>query len=308
MNKIAFIFPGQGSQYIGMGKDFYDNFGESRAVFDEASTVLGIDMKTLVFEENDKLNLTEFTQIAMLTTCVAQLNVVKRLGFEANVSAGLSLGEYSALVNSEVLSLKDALEIVRKRGIIMDNALPKGTTTMAAVIGLSSDEILKVCNETEGQVTIANYNYPGQSVISGEIEAVERASEKLKEIGARRVVPLNVSGAFHSPLLRKAGEELYKVLEPINVKDPTIAYVSNVTGDFVYDNSNIKELLSKQVYSSVKWEQSVINMVESGVNTFVEIGPGKSLTKFIKKISPKSKALNIDKADDLKKLQEELHA
>ena len=149
MNKIAFVFPGQGSQYIGMGKDFYDNFDESRAVFDEASQQLGMDMKELIFEENDKLNLTEFTQIAMVTTCVAQLRVINKLGFESDVSAGLSLGEYPALINSEVLSFKDGLDLVRKRGILMDNALPKGTSSMAAVLGLSGEEVLNTCYEID---------------------------------------------------------------------------------------------------------------------------------------------------------------
>ena len=304
MNKVAFIFPGQGSQYIGMGKDFYDNFGESRAVFDEASQNLKIDMKELIFEENDKLNLTEFTQIAMVTTCVAQLNVIKKLGFEADVSAGLSLGEYSALINSKVISLKDGLELVRKRGILMDNALPKGTTSMAAVLGLSGEEVLNACNETVGMVTVANYNCPGQVVITGENEAVKAVSVKLKEVGARRIIPLKVSGAFHSPLLAGTGEKFASVLEDIEINVPSIPYVSNVTGDFIYESSNIKNLLSRQIYSPVKWQQSVEKMIESGVDTFVEIGPGKSLTKFINKINPDCKAINIEKVEDLEKLQD----
>lgn len=303
MNKIAYIFPGQGSQYTGMGKDFYDNFEESRAVFDEASTILGIDMKELVFQ-SDKLNMTEYTQIAMVTTCVAQLQAVKKLGIKADVSAGLSLGEYSALINSESISFKDCLPIVRARGILMDSALPQGTSMMAAVMGLSGEEVLKVCNETSGQVTVANYNCPGQVVITGEIKPVETASAKLKEIGARRIIPLNVSGAFHSPLLKEAGEELFEILKPISIKDPLIPYVSNVTGDYVYDKSNIKDLLSKQVYSPVKWQQSVEKMIDSGVNTFIEIGPGKTLSKFVKKINSDCKTINIEKVEDLEKLQD----
>ena len=304
MNKIAFIFPGQGSQYIGMGKDFYDNFGESRAVFDEASTILGIDMKKLIFEENNKLNLTEYTQIAMVTTCIAQLKVVQMLGFQADVTAGLSLGEYPSLINSKAISFEDGLKIVRKRGVLMDNALLDGKTTMAAIMGLSSEDVLRVCLETTGLVTVANYNCPGQIVISGELEAVGQASSKLKEIGARRILPLKVSGAFHSPMLKEAGESLFDVLKPINIYNPVIPYVSNVTGDFIYDNSNIKDLLSQQVYSPVKWQQSVENMIKSGVNTFVEIGPGKTLTRFINKIDSDCKAINIDKVEDLDKLLE----
>lgn len=308
MNKIAFIFPGQGSQYIGMGKDFYDNFGESRAVFDEASTILGIDMKKLVFEENNKLNLTEYTQIAMVTTCIAQLKVVQMLGFQADVTAGLSLGEYPSLINSEAISFEDGLKIVRRRGVLMDNALLDGKTTMAAIMGLSSEDVLRVCSETTGLVTVANYNCPGQIVISGELEAVGQASIKLKEIGARRILPLKVSGAFHSPMLKEAGEKLFDVLKSINIYNPVIPYVSNVTGDFIYDNSNIKHLLSQQVYSPVKWQQSVENMIKSGVNTFIEIGPGKTLTKFINKIDSGCKAINIDKVEDLDKLLEVRYA
>lgn len=313
MNKIAFVFPGQGSQYIGMGKDFYNNFTESRKIFDEASELLDIDMKELVFHENDKINITEFTQIAMVTTCVALSQVVKKLGLVPNVCAGLSLGEYSALINSGVLSFKDGLDIVRKRGILMDNALPKGISTMAAVIGLSGEEVLGVCNEIEGSgieglVTVANYNCPGQVVITGEKTAVEVASTRLKEIGARRIIPLNVSGAFHSPLLKEAGEELLVELEAVSINDPLIPYLSNVTGDYIYDNSLIKELLSHQVYSPVKWQQSVGKIIASGVNTFIEIGPGRTLSNFIRKIDSTCKTINIDKIEGLDKLQEVIDA
>ena len=308
MSKIALVFPGQGSQYVGMGKDFYDNFTESRQVFDEASDLLEINMKKLVFEEKDKLNLTEYTQIAMVTTCVSLLKAVKKYGINAHVTAGLSLGEYSALINSEAISFEDGLKVVRERGILMDNALPKGTSTMAAVMGLSADDIQKVCDETQGLVTVANYNCPGQIVITGEVEAVDMASSKLKEVGARRIIPLRVSGAFHSPLLKEAGDKLFDLLKDIEINNPTIPYVSNVNANFVCDNSNIRELLSQQVYSPVKWQQSVEKMIKSGVDTFIEIGPGKTLTKFINKIDPNCKAINIDKIRDLDKLTEVTNA
>ncbi len=308
MSKIALVFPGQGSQYVGMGKDFYDNFTESRQVFDEASDLLEINMKKLVFEEKDKLNLTEYTQIAMVTTCVSLLKAVKKYGINAHVTAGLSLGEYSALINSEAISFEDGLKVVRERGILMDNALPKGTSTMAAVMGLSADDIQKVCDETQGLVTVANYNCPGQIVITGEVEAVDMASSKLKEVGARRIIPLRVSGAFHSPLLEEAGDKLFDLLKDIKINNPTIPYVSNVNANFVCDNSNIRELLSQQVYSPVKWQQSVEKMIKSGVDTFIEIGPGKTLTKFINKIDPNCKAINIDKIRDLDKLTEVTNA
>ncbi|NLJ90964.1 MAG: ACP S-malonyltransferase [Clostridiales bacterium] len=302
MNKIAFIFPGQGSQYVGMGKDFCDNFNESRQVFNEASDLLGIDMKNLVFENEDKINLTEYTQIAMVTTCISMLRAVERLGIEVHATAGLSLGEYPALIKSKVITFEDGLKVVRERGLLMENALPKKTTTMAAVMGLDANEILGVCSEVDGLVTIANYNCPGQIVITGEIDAIEKASGKLKKAGARRIIPLKVSGAFHSPLLKEAGEKLYDLLKDINIESPAIPYVSNVNGRFIFDNSNIRELLSQQVYSPVKWQQSIENMIESGIDTFVEIGPGKTLSKFISKIDSSSKTINIDKVKDLVKL------
>ena len=308
MNKIAYIFPGQGTQYVGMGKDFYDNFQESRMVFEEASSILGIDMKELIFKQNDRINITEFTQICLVTTCIAQARVVKKLGITPDVCAGLSLGEYPALMIAGAMSFAEGISLVQKREAYMDNALPKGVSRMAAVIGLTGEEILEVCNDTEGVVRVANYNCPGQVVISGENEAVEKASNKLKEIGARRIVPLNVSGAFHSPLLKGAGEKLLEALDKVQIKDPTIPYVSNVTGEFVYDKANIKELLSKQVYSSVKWQQSVENMIKEGVDTFIEIGPGKTLSRFIKKINSNCKVINVEKVEDLDKLQEVIYA
>ncbi|NLJ96294.1 MAG: ACP S-malonyltransferase [Clostridiales bacterium] len=308
MNKIAYIFPGQGSQYIGMGKDFYDNFRESRDVFDEASSILGIDMKELIFKQNDRLNITEFTQIALVTTCIAQASVVRNMGFIPDVCAGLSLGEYPALITSGVMSFQDALRVVRKRGIYMDSALPQGISSMAAVIGLSGDDVLRVCNDTNGIVTVANYNCPGQVVISGENQAVDEASKRLKDIGAKRIIKLNVSGAFHSPMLKEAGEKLLDTLESISVNRPTIPYVSNVTAEYVYDNKDIKELLCQQVYSSVKWQQSIENIINEGVNIFIEIGPGKTLSSFVKKINPTCIVLNVDKIEDLDKLQEVMHA
>ncbi len=308
MTKIAYIFPGQGSQYIGMGKDFYDNFQESRMVFEEASSILGIDMKELIFKQNDRINMTEFTQISLTTTCIAQARVVEKLGIRPDVCAGLSLGEYPALMTAGAMSFAEGISLVQKRGFYMDNALPEGISKMAAIIGLSGEKVFKVCNDTKGLVTVANYNCPGQVVISGENAAVEKASDKLKEIGARRIVSLNVSGAFHSPLLKGAGEKLLEELETVSIKDPTIPYVSNVTGEFIYDKSNIKELLSKQVYSSVKWQQSVENMINEGVGTFIEIGPGRTLSKFVKKINSNCKVINVEKVEDLDKLQEEVYA
>lgn len=303
MSKIAFMFPGQGAQYVGMGKDFYDAVSESRKMFELAGEASGLDVVSLCFEENDKINITEYTQIAMLAAEVAILKAVEEKGIKPDVTAGLSLGEYGALAASGVMSPEDVFKVVRKRGIYMQEAVPTGGA-MTAVLGLDAETIEKICDETEGIVSIANYNCPGQIVITGEEAAVNAAAEKLAAAGAKRCVPLKVSGPFHSKMLEGAGEKLGGVLADMEINDIQIPYIANVTADYVTDRAQVKELLTKQVSSSVRWQQTIERMLADGVDTFIEIGPGKTLSGFMRKIDKSVKTINIEKLEDLEKLEE----
>ena len=302
MGKTAFIFPGQGAQYCGMGQDFYENSKTAKAVFDRATELLGFSMPELCFEKNDRLDITEYTQAAMVTVSVAMMKVMEEQGFRPDVAAGLSLGEYPALVAAGVMSADDAILTVRKRGILMQEAVPAGIGGMSAVLGMTAEQINEVVDTIEN-VQVADYNCPGQIVISGKKEAVEEASEKLKEAGARRVLPLNVSGPFHSYLLEDAGKKLGEYLENVTISEPVIPYVANVTAQYVTSAADVKPLLKKQVSSSVRWQQSVETMLADGVDRFIEIGPGKTLSGFIKKIDKGAAVLNIEKLEDLEKLK-----
>ena len=300
----AFIFPGQGAQVVGMGKDFYEKYEESREIFDKASELLGFDMKELCFENEKDINITEYTQPALLTVSVAILRVLEQKGIRPDVCAGLSLGEYCAMVASEVMSFEDAVKTVRQRGILMQEAVPLGVGAMCAVLGLDGETVNKVCQGVDDGY-VANYNCPGQIVISGKAEAVEQAAGLLKEAGAKRCMMLNVSGPFHSPLLREAGDKLAEVLKDVKLNDGfTIPYVTNVTAEYVNTTEEIRELLRKQVSSSVMWQQSVENMIAKGVDTFVEIGPGKTLAGFMKRINKEVRMVNIGSVEDLEKAVE----
>ena len=305
MGKIAFIFPGQGAQKAGMGKDFYEQSETARKVVDRATELLDIDMKALCFEENDKLDQTEYTQAALVTICMAMEKVVEERGLKPDVTAGLSLGEYCAIAAAGGMDTEDAITTVRKRGILMETAVPKGKGSMAAVLGMENEAVEKGVADIEG-VSVANYNGPGQIVITGWKESVEKACEALKNAGARRVMPLNVSGPFHSPMLKEAGEELGKVLDNVELKELQIPYVTNVTAEYVTDISQTKALLSRQVASSVCWQQSMERMIADGVDTFVEIGPGRTLAGFMKKINRDVKVYNIGCWDDVEKVVQEL--
>ena len=305
MSKIAFIFPGQGAQKAGMGKDFYETFNTAKEIFDQACQWLSLDMKELCFTENDRLDLTEYTQAALVTTCLAMEKVVEEKGLYPDVTAGLSLGEYCAIEVAGGMSVQDAVTTVRKRGILMEQAVPAGQGMMAAVLGMDADKIEAVTDAIDS-VSIANYNCPGQIVITGAKEAVEKASAKLKESGARRVLPLNVSGPFHSAMLEDAGKELAQVLENVSLSPLKIPYVTNVTAQYVENSDETKALLAKQISSSVKWQQSVETMIKEGVDTFVEIGPGKTLAGFMKKIDKTVKVYNIQTVEDVDKVISEI--
>ena len=305
MSKTAFIFPGQGVQKAGMGKDFYENSELAKAVYDKATDLLQIDMKALCFEENDKLDLTEYTQAALVTTCLAMTKVVEEKGLTPDVTAGLSLGEYCAISVAGGMAEEDAIRLVRTRGILMQNTVPDGEGGMAAILGLSAEAVEAGIQDISG-VTVANYNCPGQIVITGEGKAVEQAAEVLKAAGAKRAVMLNVSGPFHSPMLKKAGEELEKEMEHMTFTELQIPYVTNVTAEYVSDISQTKTLLEEQVASSVRWQESMEKMIAEGVDTFVEIGPGKTLAGFMKKIDKSVKMYNIASWEDVEKVVGEL--
>lgn len=305
MSKIAFLFPGQGAQKAGMGKEFYEKSTAARQIYDQASECLGFDMKKLCFEENEQLDLTEYTQAAMVTTCLAIAKVVREKGIEPEVTAGLSLGEYCAVCTAGGMKEMDAVKLVRTRGILMQNTVPKGEGAMAAVLGMETEILETVINAMDG-VTVANYNCPGQIVITGETSAVEKASAALKEAGAKRVLRLNVSGPFHSPMLKDAGVLLRKEMECMEFSELKIPYVTNVSAEYVTDIRQTKALLETQVSASVRWQECMEKMIANGVDTFVEIGPGRTLNGFLKKINKEVQVYNIGTWEELEQVTEVL--
>ena len=303
MSKIAFIFPGQGAQACGMGQDFYEQTETGKRIFDKATELMGFSMPQLCFEENDRLDITEYTQAAMVTASIAMMRVLEENGIKPDVAAGLSLGEYCALAAAGVMSDEDAIRTVRQRGILMQEAVPVGEGAMAAILALDASAIEEVTGAMEG-VWIANYNCPGQIVITGEQKAVDTAAAALKEAGAKRCTPLNVSGPFHSAMLLPAGEKLAAELEQVEIHKIAVPYITNVTADYVTDSSQVKELLKKQISSSVRWQQSVERMIADGVEAFIEIGPKKSLCGFMKRIDKTVPAYHVDKVTDLESVLE----
>ena len=303
MSKTAFLYPGQGVQTAGMGKDFYDNSALSREVFDRASETLELDMKELCFEKNDRLDLTEYTQAALVTTYLAITKELENRGVRADIAAGLSLGEYAAITAAGAMTQMQAVRLVRKRGILMQNTVPAGEGAMCAVLALDEKVIEQILEDIE-DVSIANYNCPGQIVITGKTDQVAAAKEKLEAAGARRCIMLNVSGPFHSPLLKEAGNALLEEMKHMEFTSLKIPYITNVTAEKVTDSGEIKELLAKQVYSPVRWMQSMATLLAEGVDTFVEIGPGRTLARFMKKIAPQAKVLQVAKWEDMEKVTE----
>ena len=302
MKKTAFVFPGQGAQKFGMGKEFYEQYKVSREIYDQASEWLNMDVPALCFEENDRLDQTHYTQIGLLVTEIALFEAIKEKGFVPSVTAGLSLGEYAALHAAGRISAKDAVCLIDKRGLFMQEAVPHGGA-MAAVLGLDMDTISEICAGTEGIVEVANDNCPGQVVISGEAGAVETASVRLKEAGAKRVMSLNVSGPFHSSMMKGAGERLAEELEHVQWLDSDIPYVSNTLARYITDSKQTKDLLIRQVSESVRWRQSMELMIQNGVEAFVEIGPGKTIAGFLRRIDRKIPCINVEKPEDLEKLE-----
>lgn len=302
MAKVAFVFPGQGSQYVGMGKDLYDLYPEARQVYDIADSLLGLPVSKLCFEgPEEELRLTANTQPALFTTSIACLRLLEKHGIRADVTAGHSIGEYAALVAARSMSFEQGIRLVRRRAEFMQEAGKRCPGTMAAVIGLEADDVLAVCMRADdvGIVDVANYNSPGQVVISGEVKAVEAASEYAKEAGARKIIPLNVSGAFHSRLMSYAVEKLAVELNHAHFDDAAIPVVANVTADHVRDADDIRNALERQIAGSVRWEASVRRMLDEGVDLFVEVGPGKVLAGLIKRIAESVEVHSVGDAASL---------
>ncbi|CAM1669650.1 MULTISPECIES: ACP S-malonyltransferase [Streptococcus] len=305
MTKTAFLFAGQGAQYLGMGRDLYDQYPIIKETIDQASQVLGYDLRHLIDTEEEKLNQTRYTQPAILATSVAIYRLLQKKGYQPDMVAGLSLGEYSALVASGALDFEDAVALVAQRGAYMEEAAPAGSGKMVAVLNTPVEVIEEACRKASelGVVTPANYNTPAQIVIGGEVVAVDRAVELLQEAGAKRLIPLKVSGPFHTALLEPASQKLAETLAKVNFSDFTCPLVGN-TEAAVMQKEDIAQLLTRQVKEPVRFYESIAVMQEAGVTNFIEIGPGKVLSGFVKKIDKTAKLANVEDQASLEALLE----
>ncbi|MFD0587867.1 ACP S-malonyltransferase [Paenibacillus sp. GCM10027627] len=307
MTKTAFVFPGQGAQTVGMGKDAYDAFESVRALFKEADDALSMDLTSLIFDgPEETLKQTANTQPALLTVSVAFLKLLEESGLKADYVAGHSLGEYSALVAAGVLPFRDAVRTVRARGLYMEKAVPSGQGAMAAVLGAEREALASLCASITAEgtsVELANVNCPGQIVVSGTAAGVQAVVEKGREAGAKRVIPLEVSGPFHSSLMKPAAEQLAAELEALEFRDAAVPVIANVTARAVSNGSEIRKLLVEQVYSPVLWEDSIRYLISQGVDTFVEIGSGTVLTGLIKKVDRSVRVISVNSISALNELQ-----
>ena len=305
--KIGFLFPGQGAQSIGMGKDLYENYQEVRDIYENVHKITGVDIKKITFDGTEQeLSKTQNTQIAVLTMSLAILKLLEKKGINAEISAGLSLGEYTALIYSKCISFEDGVELVKKRGEYMQNLLPKGDWAMAAILRLEDEKVEEVCKKVvDGFVVPVNYNTQGQVVISGEKTAVEQAEIIAKEMGAKKVRILKTSGPFHTKKLIEASNALRKDLEKININKFKTKVVKNINGDIYKDEENIKDILAEHMISPVKFSKCLETMLKMGIDTFVEIGPGKTLSGFVKRIKTE-KEIKIYNICDVKSLENTL--
>lgn len=299
--KIGFLFPGQGAQSVGMGKDLYEKYPEVKEVYKKASEITGIDIADLTFNQTEEvLSETKNTQIAILTMCLGILEILKKNKINPDISAGLSLGEYSALASANAMSFEDVVRIVKKRGEFMQNAVPDGEWAMAAILGLEDEKVDEVCKLVKnGFVVPANYNCPGQVAVSGDKKGIEEIIEKAKEAGAKRAIELKTSGPFHTEKLVDASAELKEELKNIEINFPKTKVIKNIDAEEYTENDDIKDILSKHVINPVRFSKTIQNMLNQGIDTFIEIGPGKVLTGFVKKVNKDVKCININNVESL---------